>query len=320
MERNYGTADGRLTDRYLAYLSARAAGGAALLFTEATFVRPDGRGRLRQLGAHADHVVPGLARLANLVHAEGALLGVELNHAGRVADPTVSGFQPVAPSAVPFRGRTPRVLSTGEVEGVVEAFAAAAARCAAAGVDVIDVHAAHGYLLHQFLSPHTNRRTDRYGDPVRLLDEVLSAVRAAAPDTALFVRLSAFDGDPDGLDAAATLDLARRARLDLVDAVDVSAGSYTAGEWIVQPGEVAQGVLAPFAAAFREFGRPIVVAGRITTAAVAEAILAAGQADLVAVGRALHADPDWPRLVLQGAAPRPCIGCNQGCIDRKSVV
>ena len=101
MERNYGTVDGRVTDRYVAYLRARAAGGAALVFTEATYVRADGRGRVRQLGAHGDHVVAGLRGLAGAVHAEGALLGVELNHAGRVGDPAVCGFQPVAPSAVP---------------------------------------------------------------------------------------------------------------------------------------------------------------------------------------------------------------------------
>jgi 2,4-dienoyl-CoA reductase-like NADH-dependent reductase (Old Yellow Enzyme family) len=316
MERNYGTPDGCVTDQYRAYLQARAAGGAALLFTEATYVRADGRGRVRQLGAHGDHVMPGLARLAGAIHARGALLGVELNHAGRVADPTISGFQPVAPSPAAFRGRMPRVLSTAEVEAIVEAFAVAARRCVDAGVDVVEVHAAHGYLLHQFLSPHTNRRADRYGDPVCLLNEVLIAVHDVVPESPLVVRLSAFDGDPAGLDADATLALAGRTRLDLVDVVDISAGSYTAGEWIVQPGEVRPGVLAPYAARYRRFGRPVCVAGRITTAAAAEEILRAGHADLVAIGRALHADPDWTWAVLAGKAPRPCIGCNQGCIDR----
>ena len=119
------------------------------------------------------------------------------------------------------------------------AFAEAARRCAAAGVDVVELHAAHGYLLHQFLSPRTNRRTDRYADPVRLLNEVLTAVRDAVPTIALFVRLSAFEGDDGGLTADDVLDLAGRTRLDLADAVDVSAGTYDAGEWIVQPGEIA---------------------------------------------------------------------------------
>lgn len=315
MERNYGTTDGRITDRYVDYLRARAAGGAALVFTEATYVRADGRGRIRQLGAHGDHVAPGLRTLADAVHAEGALLGVELNHAGRVADPAISGFQPVAPSPVPFRGRRPRELATDEVAGIVGAFGEAARRCAAAGVDVLELHAAHGYLVHQFLSPRTNQRTDHYADPVRFLAEVLTGIRRATPDVALLLRLSAFEGVPGGLDAEATLALVRRMPLDLVDALDISAGSYEAGEWMVQPGEVRRGVLAPYAARFREFGKPVGVAGRISTGGAAEEILSSGAADFVAVGRAQHADPAWTSATLAGVPPRPCIGCNQGCID-----
>jgi 2,4-dienoyl-CoA reductase-like NADH-dependent reductase (Old Yellow Enzyme family)/thioredoxin reductase len=316
MERNYCTVDGRITDRYIEYLRARAAGGAALLFTEATYVRADGRGRLRQLGAHADHVIPGLRALADAVHAEGALLGVELNHAGRVGEYYVSGFQAVAPSPVPFRGRMPRELATAEIPDIVRSFGAAARRCVSAGVDTVELHAAHGYLIHQFLSPKTNRRTDRFADPVLFLNEILAAVREAVPQTTLFIRLSAFEGGEGGLDADATLALAERMRLELVDAIDISAGSYDAGEWIVQPGEVRRGVLAPYAARYRTFGKPVCVAGRISTGDAAETILRAGDADLVSVGRALHADPDWPRKVLAGQLPRPCIACNQGCIDK----
>ncbi|GAA2853523.1 NADH oxidase [Actinoplanes cyaneus] len=315
MERNYGTTDGRVTDRYVAYLRARAAGGAALVFTEATYVRADGRGRVRQLGAHGDHVIAGLRVLAGAVHAEGALLGVELNHAGRVGDPAVCGFQPVAPSAVPFRGRPPRELETTEVGDLVDAFAAAARRCADAGVDVLEIHAAHGYLIHQFLSPRTNRRTDRYGDPALFLTEILQSVRRSAPHTTVFLRLSAFEGVPDGLDADATLAVTERLPLNLVDALDISAGCYEAGEWMVQPGEIQRGVLAPYAARFRRFGKPVGVAGRIVTGESAETILQSGAADLVAVGRAQHADPQWVATTLAGEHPRPCIGCNQGCID-----
>ncbi|WP_157441943.1 NADH:flavin oxidoreductase [Actinoplanes awajinensis] len=315
MERNYGTTDGRVTDRYVAYLRARAAGGAALVFTEATYVRADGRGRVRQLGAHGDHVIDGMRVLADAVHAEGALLGVELNHAGRVGDPAVCGFQPVAPSPVPFRGRRPRELATAEIGELVDAFAAAARRCADAGVDVLEIHAAHGYLIHQFLSPRTNRRADRYGDPALFLTEVLRSVRRSAPRATVFLRLSAFEGVPDGLDADATLAVTARLPGELVDALDISAGCYEAGEWMVPPGEIDRGVLAPYAARFRQFGKPVGVAGRITTGDTAEAILRSGAADLVAVGRAQHADPRWTATTLAGAHPRPCIGCNQGCID-----
>ena len=196
------------------------------------------------------------------------------------------------------------------------AFGDAARRCLTAGVDVLEVHAAHGYLIHQFLSPRTNRRTDSYGDPVRFLGEVLVAVREAAPDAPLFLRLSALEGPADGLDADATRALADRMRLDLVDVIDISAGSYEAGEWIVQPGEFPRGVLAPYASRYRGLGPLVSVAGRISTGEAAEAILAAGQADLIQVGRATHADPEWPRKVLAGESPRPCIACNQGCIDQ----
>jgi 2,4-dienoyl-CoA reductase-like NADH-dependent reductase (Old Yellow Enzyme family)/thioredoxin reductase len=315
MERNYGTRDGQVTERYIAYLRARAAGGVALLFTEATYVRADGRGRMFQLGAHADHVIPGLRELCDAVHAQGALLGVELNHAGRVAEPHVSGFQPVAPSPVAYAGRMPRELSTDETAQIVHAFAAAARRCVDAGADVVGLHAAHGYLMHQFLSPRTNHRTDRYADPVQFVNDVIVAVHDAVPDVPLVLRLSALEGVPDGLDAEATLDAAARMRLDLIDVIDVSAGSYEAGEWIVQPGEFPRGVLAPYAAPYRRFGRLVAVAGRISTGDAAEAVLAEGAADLVSIGRALHADPDWARTVLTGGAPRPCIACNQGCID-----
>jgi 2,4-dienoyl-CoA reductase-like NADH-dependent reductase (Old Yellow Enzyme family) len=315
MERNYCTVDGRVTDRYIAYMRARAAGGAALLFTEATYVRADGRGRVRQMGGHGDHVIPGLRLLADAVHAEGALLGVELNHSGRVGEYYVSGYQSMAPSPVPFRGRMPRELETAEVDHIVRSFADAARRCVSAGVDVVELHAAHGYLVHEFMSRRTNRRSDKYADPVLFLNEVLVAVRDAVPESTVFVRLSAFEGVEGGLDANATLDLAEQLRLDLVDAIDISAGSYEAGEWIVQPGEFPRGVLAPYAAPYRQFGKPVTVAGRISTADAAEAILQAGQADLVSIGRALHADPEWPRKVLAGESPRPCIACNQGCID-----
>ncbi len=254
--------------------------------------------------------------LADAVHASGALIGVELNHAGRVANAAVSGRQPVAPSPVPFDGDPPRELAPAEIDAIVEAYADAARRCVRAGVDVLELHAAHGYLIAQFLSPRTNRRADGYADPVRFANEVITAVRDAAPRIPLFLRISAFEGVEGGLDAGATRALVGGLRLDLVDVIDVSAGCYEAGEWIVQPGETRRAVLAPFAREYRRFGKVVAVAGRITTGADAESVLRDGHADLVTVGRALHADPEWSHKVLRGVAPRPCIACNQGCIDQ----
>ncbi|MEV0387911.1 FAD-dependent oxidoreductase [Nonomuraea sp. NPDC050643] len=319
MERNYCEIDGTVTHRYVEYLARRARGGAALVFAEAAYVRADGRGRLRQMGADTDARVPGIARLAAAVHAGGALLGVELNHGGRTAQSAVSGLRPVAPSPVPCLpagGETPRELPTAEVYELVEAYAEGARRCREAGVDVISIHGAHGYLVHQFLSPARNLRTDEFADPLRFLDLVIEAVRRqAGTGVAVGLRISAHEGFEGGLTADATFGLISRARLDLLDFLDVSAGSYEAGQWIIQPGEWERGLLAPFAEPYRALGLPVGVAGRISTPESAEAIVAGGRADFVSLARTLHADPDFPRHALGGGLYRPCIACNH-CIDR----
>ncbi|WP_327582855.1 NAD(P)/FAD-dependent oxidoreductase [Nonomuraea sp. NBC_00507] len=319
MERNYCQIDGTVTDRYVEYLVRRARGGAALVFTEASYVRADGRGRLRQMGVDDDARIPGIARLAIAVRAAGALLGVELNHGGRTAQAAVNGYQPVAPSPVPCGpagGEMPRELAAEEVYDLVEAYGQAARRCREAGVDVISLHGAHGYLVHQFLSPAFNLRTDEFADPVRFLNLVVEAVRKqAGHDLAVGLRLSAHEGFDGGLTAERTFELISRARLDLLDFLDVSAGCYEAGQWIVQPGEWERGLLAPHAERYRTLGLPVGVAGRISTPATAEAIVAGGKADFVSLARTLHADPDFPRRALANEPYRPCIACNS-CIDQ----
>ncbi|WP_222871752.1 FAD-dependent oxidoreductase [Nonomuraea sp. PA05] len=319
MERNYCEPDGTATGRYAAYLARRAHGGAALVFAEAAYVRADGKGRARQLGADTDARVPGLARLAEAVHAGGALFGVELNHGGRTAQSAVSGFRPVAPSPVPCLpagGELPRQASTGEVYELAEAYAEGARRCREAGVDVIMIHGAHGYLVHQFLSPAFNLREDEFADPLRFLGLVVEAVREqAGREVAVGLRVSAHEGFEGGLTAERTFELISRTRLDLLDFLDVSAGSYEAGQWIIQPAEFERGLLAPYAGRYRALGLPVGVAGRISTPDSAEAIVAGGSADFVSLARTLHADPDFPRHALAGRPHRPCIACNH-CIDR----
>jgi 2,4-dienoyl-CoA reductase-like NADH-dependent reductase (Old Yellow Enzyme family)/thioredoxin reductase len=319
MERNYCDLLGRVTPRYVEYLARRAAGGTGLLFTESSYITQASKARPYQMGLHGDHVLDGLGRLVAAVHAEGALLGVELNHAGRVVPSSVSNLQPVAPSAIPCAevgGEMPRALTAAEIDQVVADFAAAAARAIRAGVDVIAVHGAHGYLIAQFLSPRSNRRADEYAEPTAFLNQVLGAVRAqVGASVPIFLRLSAFEGLPDGLDEEQSLRLADRIDLDGVDVIDISAGTYGAGQWITPSGEVEEGYLGRISQRYRRFGRLVSVAGRITTPAGAARVLADEQADLVVVGRALHADPGWARHAIRGTDPRPCISCNQGCAD-----
>ncbi|WP_221358852.1 FAD-dependent oxidoreductase [Streptomyces beigongshangae] len=319
MERNYCTEDGSVTDRYVAYLAARAAGGAALVHTEAGYVRADGRGRPRQLALDDDRHIPGLRALSDAVHRHGAHLGTELNHGGRTTRRAVSGHRPVAPSPVPCAvtgGEVPDELDASDVHELARSYGDAARRCREAGADVLTIHAGHGYLIHQFLSKATNHRTDEFADPTLFLRLVIDAVlREAGPDQAVGLRISAHEGHDRGLSADETFDLMKAVPLERLHFLDVSAGSYEAGEWIVQPGEWKPGVLAPYAARYRAaYGLPVGVAGRIATPEAAAQVLRSGQADFVSMARTLHADPAFPNRALSAEPYRPCIACNL-CID-----
>lgn len=317
MERNYGTTDGRMTDQYLDYLVTRAKAGLAIVTTEATYVRADGKGRTHQLGLHDDAVLPGFRELTDAIHAAGALAAVEINHGGRTAQSSVSGFPNVAPAPVPCEiagGEMPRALTTEECYELVDAFAAGARRAVEAGFDVINIHGGHGYIIHQFMSARTNGRTDEFGAPEHFANLVIRAVRAAVPEALVGIRISMVEGVPDGLDAEQTLDVVSRLDLDQLDFLDLSAGSYEAGEWIVQSGEWKPGVLANYARAYRRFGLPLGMAGRLNSPEAIERVLADGVCDFVSLGRAVHADPQFVRGVLEGARYRPCIACNV-CID-----
>ncbi|UKA53837.1 FAD-dependent oxidoreductase [Arthrobacter sp. FW305-BF8] len=317
MERNYGTTDGHITEQYIDYLVTRARAGLGLVTTEATYVRADGKGRTHQLGLHTDAMVPGLRRLTDALHAEGALAAVELNHGGRTAQTAVSGHKNVAPSPVPCAvagGEVPRELTAGECHDLVQSYAAAARRAVAAGFDVINIHGAHGYLIHQFMSPISNHRTDEFAAPEHFLNLVIDAVREAAPDALVGVRVSVVEGPADGISAEDQVAVMAKAHLDQLDFLDLSAGSYDAGEWIVQPGEWKPGLLRDYATEYRQFGLPLGMAGRLNSPAVIEEVLGAGVCDFVSLARAIHADPAFVGAVLHGEAYRPCIACNV-CID-----
>jgi 2,4-dienoyl-CoA reductase-like NADH-dependent reductase (Old Yellow Enzyme family)/thioredoxin reductase len=305
MEKNLALPTGAVSQRYVDYCEARAAGGAALILLESMYVHPAGRNHRYQLGIHDDALIPGYRRLVEACHRHGARVGAELQFAGRETSSSVTGSQPVAPSAVPCAvlagGETPRVLALDEIPAIVGAFAAAARRAVAAGFDALEIHGAHGYLIGQFLSPYANRRHDAYGGDferrLRFPLEVITAVReAVGPGVPLLYRVSADEHVPGGLTLEDACRIAPRLEAAGIDALDVSAGIYESAVWIAQPMEMARGCLAPLAREIRKRVRiPVSVAGRINDPAVAERLLEAGDADFVTMGRALHADPDLPR-------------------------
>lgn len=316
MEKNLALPTGAVTQRYIDYCEARAEGGAGLIMLESMYVHPAGMGHRYQLGLHDDELIPGYRRMVEACHRHGALVGAEIYFAGRETSSPVTMTQPVAPSAVPCTaiagGDMPRILTLREIQDLVGAFTAAAVRAVACGFDVIEIHGAHGYLIGQFLSPFSNRREDDYGGDfgrrLRFPLEVIRAVRAAVgPEVPLLYRISADEHVDGGLTGADARRIAPHLETAGIDLIDVSAGIYESAPWIVQPMELPQGCLASLAAAIRPAVKiPVSVAGRISDPQVAESILAAGTADFVTVGRALHADPEWPRKSREGRAQEIC--------------
>ena len=307
----YSSDDGFASDWHLVHLGGFATGGAALVISEATAVTANGRISPHDLGLWKDAHVEMLARITHFVRAQGACAGVQLAHAGRKASTkrpwerggTVSvaegGWTDVmAPSAIAFSEAypMPHALSEAGVAGVIAAFREAAVRALAAGFEVIELHAAHGYLLHQFLSPLSNQRTDAWGGSfdhrVRLTIEVVDAIRTVWPERLpLFVRLSATDWVEGGWTVADTVRLSALLRTHGVDLVDCSSGGLAHGARV----SVGPGYQVPFARQVRaESGMPTGAVGLITDAQQAEAIIAAGDADLVFLARELLRQPRWP--------------------------
>jgi 2,4-dienoyl-CoA reductase-like NADH-dependent reductase (Old Yellow Enzyme family) len=321
----YSATDGVADDWHFVHLGSRAAGGTGLVFTEAAHVEARGRITPSCLGIWSDQQSDALGRIARFIEARGAVPGIQLAHAGRkgsIARPwersrplaaTDGGWDVVGPSPIPFADGHPVPLEmhAADIERVVSAFASAARRARQAGFRVLEVHAAHGYLIHQFLSPLSNHRQDRYGGDrigrARFLMEVLEGVRSEwPPSQPLFVRLSCTDWVEGGWDLHDTLMLARaiEARGD-VDAIDCSSGGSDPRQKI----PTHPGYQVPFAAAVRrETGVPTVAVGLIHTADMAEQILGNTQADVVALGRSLLDDPYWPLHAarqLRARAPWP---------------
>ncbi|MFQ5830352.1 MAG: FAD-dependent oxidoreductase [Candidatus Methylomirabilia bacterium] len=320
MGTGFASLEGAATDRLIRFLARRAAGGIALVTTEAAAVDLSGAPFPGVFRVDDDGHIPGLRRLADAVHTQGAPISLQVYHAGRQMSRRVSGRQPVAPSPVPcpLVRELPRPLEREEIGRLVERFADAAVRARAAGFDAVELHGAHGYLLHQFLTPLANQRTDEYGGDLRgrarFALEVVRRVRErVGRDFPILFKLSAEDRLPGGLVLEDLLTVGRWLQEAGVDALVVSAGTYGSFDWVVQPITLPQACLRAHAARCRQAVTiPVVAIGRINHPAVAEDILRSGDADLVAMGRALLADPDLPRKAQAGRGDdiRPCITCN----------
>lgn len=321
----YSAVDGFPTDWHLMHLGARAAGGVGLVILEATAVSPEGRISPFDLGIWSDDHIDALARLVKLIEPLGAVAGIQLAHAGRKASvgrpweggkpvpPAAGGWPVVGPTAESFAPSypTPTPLDKAGIAKVVSDFAAATRRALAAGFRWVEIHAAHGYLLHNFLSPLGNDRSDEYGGDLRgrarLLLEVTEAVRAAWPaELPLAVRLSCSDWTPEGLTIADTAEVARMLREQGVDLIDCSSGGIAPGITI----PTGEGYQVPFASHIRREVRIATAAvGLITRPEHADAIVRNGEADLVLLGRELLRDPHWPlraaRALGHDLAPPP---------------
>jgi 2,4-dienoyl-CoA reductase-like NADH-dependent reductase (Old Yellow Enzyme family) len=338
----YSSTDGFANDWHFVHLGTRAVGGAGLVFTEATAVTPEGRISPEDLGIWKDEHVEMLARIVRFVHEQGSVSGMQLAHAGRKASTyrpwsgngavgeSEGGWQNVlAPTAIAFADNypQPREMSKTDIVATTKAFAQAATRAHAAGFRVIEIHAAHGYLIHEFLSPLSNKRSDEYGgsfeNRTRLLREITAAIREVWPEELpLFTRISATDWTEGGWDIEQSVELARLLKTLGVDLIDCSSGGNVATAKI----PIGAGYQTPFAERIRNDAGVLTGAvGMITSPTQAEHIVGSGQADAVLIARELLRDPyfpmraarelgqeiTWPAQYLRagphGAKPRPPI-------------
>lgn len=304
-----GPSIGAPNDWHMQHLGALGRGGAGLVVVEATSVTPEGRISPQDLGLWNDTQEAAFARLVPLVRAHGARVAIQLAHAGRKAstyrgfpgedrgsiDASHGGWQTVAPSALAFPGLAdPRPLATEEVYQVIDSFAAAADRAVRAGFDAVEIHAAHGYLIHEFLSPLSNQREDEFGgsaeNRARLLREIVRRIRATHPDLPILVRISGDEWVEGGFDVKAATTLVSWLQDDGADFVDASSGGNAMPTNI----RVGPSYQVWIAERLRRGGLPVGAVGLITSAAQAEGILASGQADVISVGRPLLANPHLP--------------------------
>lgn len=287
--------DGLVTPWHILHYTTRAVGGTGLLIIEATGICPEGRISASDLGLWDDSQIQGMKALVDAVHENGAKIGIQLNHAGRKC--TAAGMDVEAPSPIPFDEESvlPREMTQADIEQTVQEFKAAAARAEEAGFDLIEIHGAHGYLLSEFLSPLTNKRTDHYGgsceNRVRMLGEVIDAVKEVwTKEKPLAVRVSAEDYQENGNKAQDLADMLKIVKEKGIDLINVSTGGVVS----VAP-KAFPGYQVPHARLIKEeTGLPVIAGGLITKPQEAEEILERGDADFIYLGRELLRNPYWP--------------------------
>lgn len=314
--------NGFVSDRLCAYYEERARGGMGLIIVENTAVARGGESGTREPAIFDDTYLDGLSKLAGVIHKYGVKAAIQLHHAGRQR-PAHLG-QPVAPSpiACKFVKSQPRELKTEEADELVEQYAEGALRAKKAGFDAIEFHGAHGYLICQFLSAYTNKRTDKYGGSLEnrmrfALDIVKKTRQKVGPGFPVLFRISAKEFVPEGLDLDQTKVIARALQDTGVDCVDVSAGNYETGQWSCQPGWMPRGCLVPFAEEIKKnVSVPVIVAGRMVDPRLANKVLQEGKADFIALGRPFLTDPQILIKAKEGRYDdiRMCMACCN-CMD-----
>ncbi|HPD56934.1 MAG TPA: FAD-dependent oxidoreductase [Smithellaceae bacterium] len=337
MGTSLGNPDGTVSDANVAYIKRRAQGGAGLIITEITAVTPAGQINPSELGVWDDKFIPGLSRFAQVVHEEGGKIAMQLHHCGRESYTKLKKQQAIAPSAIPsyifgFLG-APREMTLAEIEETIDAFGTAALRAKKAGFDAVELHGAHGYLLMQFLSAHSNKRTDKYGGDIRgratfMLECIKSARKYVGNDFPISIRISGEECIKDGY----TISDIQTIVPDLVaagaDIIHVSFGTHGSPEVNIDapnasaPVEYAPGFKAHLARKVKEVSSvPVISVGRYTDPFLMNDVIARGDADMIAVARQHLADPDFLKNAMGGHPEYTleCLACNQGCIERLSI-
>ena len=321
MGTNLAGPEGEVTEQLLAYYEERAKGGTGLIIVEFTCIDYEyGKGFIRQLRLDDDRFIPGIHALANVVHNYGAKVFVQIHHAGRQSNSSlINGKQIVAPSTVACAavGEKPRELTTAEVKDLVNKFVQTAIRCKQAGIDGVEVHAAHGYLINQFLSPEANLRTDEYGgsfeNRMRFVEEIIGGIKEkCGNDYPVTVRINVDDFTEGGIDLQLGKDICRYLEKLGVDGLHVSCGTYDSMDRVIESPLFEQGWRVYLAEEIKKgVTIPVITVGSLREPQFVENILAEGKADFVAIGRGLIADPEWVNKTMEGRETeiRKCINC-----------